>query len=178
MKGAKRQLPTAVHVAFSLSHLNRPERIVLSNSLDVLSVFGSTLVAKPHHPESKDITRRKRYMAIPDYFQDHFPYRPPVGIDGSLDPTGTKFGNCCEDQPWKALAGHPKGKLPIVDPATIYAWTVNAKYLLQAKGFDLKVHDEQRMPLCRNCEHWISSTGGDLTHFDTKEKDMVEPWKK
>ena len=31
------------------------------------------------------------------------------------------------------------------------------------------------MPLCKNCELWISATGGNLAHFDTFAKRMVEP---
>ncbi|KAL8662239.1 MAG: hypothetical protein Q9168_008289 [Polycauliona sp. 1 TL-2023] len=174
MKGAKRQLPTAVHVAFSLSPLKRPERVVLSTSLDLLSVFGSSIVGVvKKYPQSKTVEQLQNYNEIGHYFPS---FQIPVGPKDSLDDSMTKFGNCCEDKPWKALAGHAKGSKPVVDPATVYGWSVNARKLLTATGFDVKAHDEYRMALCRNCEYWIRATGGDLTHFDTKEKNMVEPW--
>lgn len=102
MKGAMRQMPSAIHVAFSMSpQLNsRPERVILSTSLDLLAVFGSSIPGKPPVKTAKQF---QNYKEITDYFPA---FHIPVGPEASLGTSRAKFGHCCEDKPWKALAGY------------------------------------------------------------------------
>ncbi|KAI4208803.1 MAG: hypothetical protein LQ349_009620 [Xanthoria aureola] len=172
-RGIRRRVPYAIHVAFSMPPARtRPERVILSTSLNLLSVFGSTISGKGPDPDLKDAQQLQNYNEIADYFPD---FRNPIGPHDSVDGANPKMGHCCEDKPWKALAGHPNGSKPIVDPATIYGWSVRAKGLLKLETFDPQAYDQYRMPLCKNCELWISATGGNLAHFDTFAKMMVEP---
>ena len=86
---------------------NRPEQIVLSTSLDLLSVFGSTVTKKP----DKTAEQLLDYKEI----THHFPaYHISVGSEGSLAGARAKKWHCCEDKCWKALAGHPEfSSLPL-----------------------------------------------------------------
>lgn len=102
MKGAMRQMPSAVHVAFSMSPQpnSRPERVIVSTSLDLLAVFGSSIPSKPPVKTAKQL---RNYKEITEYFPA---FHIPVGPEASLGNSRSKFGHCCEDKPWKALAGY------------------------------------------------------------------------
>lgn len=113
MKGARRQVPNAVHVAFSLSPLkSRPERVILSTSFDLLSVFGSTISDKGPDPGLKTAQQLRNFKEIEDYFPA---FRMPVSPETTLNSVRSKFGHCCEDKPWKALAGYDLGSILNVD---------------------------------------------------------------
>ncbi|KAL8883105.1 MAG: hypothetical protein Q9192_007455 [Flavoplaca navasiana] len=111
MKGARRQMPRAVHVAFSMSPAqNRPEKVILATTVDLLSVFGSSIPARGPESELKNARQLQNFTEIIDYFPN---FRLPSGAVHALEGANPKMGHCCEDKPWKALAGYVVSEAPI-----------------------------------------------------------------
>ncbi|KAL8924791.1 MAG: hypothetical protein Q9208_003881 [Pyrenodesmia sp. 3 TL-2023] len=79
LKGGKRRMPRAMHVAFSLtSSQSAPKNLILSTNARILSAFGSTI---PKQNPRKEAYQEHNYRHIQKNFPD---YKIPVPLKGSL----------------------------------------------------------------------------------------------